>query len=172
MFDTSVHGPLSVSASDRDWASELLSQVAGNDDHPLAVDPIAPFSRLEQQVLRLGLLEGEPPTARGAQPTRLSRAREWVVKVAFGDRGRNPLASPRLEALRRFSAATRHRRGGVDRNELSRFLKAGFSLQHALEIAICAVATSLGQADGAAIRTLRGDLDCGITRQKLLASGI
>lgn len=160
MFDPSVHGPLSVTASDRDWAADLLAQIAGNEDRRAFVDPVAPFDKLEQQALQLGLTEGERPTPRGAQSNPLARVLERLSEWFFGRRVGNALANPRLEALRRFSAATRRQHGVADNAELSRFLEAGFSLQHALEIAICAVATTIGRVDRAAIDTRR----CGLLR--------
>lgn len=167
MFDSKIHGPLSVDDKDRDWASDLLAEVI--DGSAAGARVAAPFSPLEQEVLRLGLLEGERIIARGAHPSLVARTLYRIVQTAFADRRGNALADPKLEALRRFTAATRKRRGGVDRTELAHFLKAGFSLQHALEVAICAVATSIGHADRHAVEELRSTLVQGIARRDMQA---
>lgn len=170
MFDTSIHGPFDVTADDHDWASALLAEVAG--DKPASdAGTTAAFSSIEQQAVRLGLLEGERPVARGAHSNAVGRAKDWLVWFVLGDRRGSSLANPRLEALRRFTAATRHRHGGVDRGELSRFLRAGFNLHHALEIAICAVATSIGRFDARALRGLRAGLDQRIEGRNAIPCG-
>lgn len=170
MFDTRIHGPFDVTADDHDWASALLAEVAGDEPTPHA-GANAAFSSIEQQVVRLGLLEGERPVARGAHPGAIARATDWLVGVVLADRRGSSLADPKLEALRRFTAATRHRHGGVDRGELSLFLRAGFSLRHALEIAICAVATSIGRFDPPALKGLRAGLDQRIAHRNAIPCG-
>lgn len=168
MFETKVEGPYSVSQQDHSWASALLAEITAAE---AAKEGERIFTPLEQQVLRLGLLEGEAPAAAGAKPTLVHRTLDWMYQALFSKRGGRSLANPRLEALRRFTAATRKRRGGVDRQELSSFLMAGFSLQHALEIAICAVATTIGGAELDEAHRLRARLGRSVNRPIMTARG-
>jgi AhpD family alkylhydroperoxidase len=51
-------------------------------------------------------------------------------------RAGQPLASPRLEALRVFTLAVLEARGGVSEHDLSLFLAGGYSRQNALEVVL------------------------------------
>ncbi|MBY8822364.1 hypothetical protein [Sphingomonas colocasiae] len=78
------------------------------------------FSALEMSVVALAARD----TAWSVRPrTRFVR----IVEALFGIRRSNPLANPRLEALRRFAVIARTVRGAVPAPELQAFFAAGFS---------------------------------------------
>jgi hypothetical protein len=85
----------------------------------------APLSPIEAQVVELALADG---------PSTLATAR-WrrALAALFGLRPARPLASPRLEALRRFVVLTRHARGGAAK-ETAKLLGLGFTIEQ-----LCAV---------------------------------
>lgn len=77
------------------------------------------FTPLELSVVALAARD----TAWSVRPrTRFVR----IVEALFGIRRSNPLANPRLEALRRFAVIVRSMRGRLPASELEAFLAAGF----------------------------------------------
>ena len=86
------------------------------------------FAPLELKVIALA--EADPIASIGA-PTRFTRFFErW-----FGITRPAPLADARLEALRRFAVLARVSGGRLPREEVRRFVEAGFSMlqAHALQ---------------------------------------
>lgn len=57
-------------------------------------------------------------------------------ELLSGLRAAEPLADPKLEALRRFTLAALRRHGGVSDDELEAFLEVGYSRRHALELMV------------------------------------
>jgi len=56
------------------------------------------------------------------------------VEALFGFHPANPLADPRLEALRRFAVLARIARGALPAAEIDAFIAAGFSRRAALTL--------------------------------------
>jgi hypothetical protein len=59
-----------------------------------------------------------------------------LAGALFGVRPPNPLADPRLEALRRFAVLARVSNGDVPGDEIERFLAAGFTTRAALTLSL------------------------------------
>lgn len=93
----------------------------------------APLSPIEAQVVELALADG---------PSTLATAR-WRRGLAalFGLRPARPLASPRLETLRRFVVLTRYARAAAAK-EMTKLLGLGFTIEQlcAIQQRIAAVA--------------------------------
>lgn len=129
MLHSVITPSIPLSQEDIDWAAKLLAEVVESSTQP------AVFTRIEQEAIELGLSECERVIARGAATGRVARAVDWFITSVVGVRGGRALADPRLDALRRFSAATRQRQGAIDNDELALLLQAGFSREHASVIA-------------------------------------
>lgn len=84
------------------------------------------FSPTELRVISLA--ERHDATREIAPTSRLGRFVEW----ALGLRLARPLADPRLESLRRFSSLARHHPARLGRDDVRRFVAAGFSQGQAL----------------------------------------
>lgn len=82
-----------------------------------------PFTRLEQQVLRLAVAGGERPAPRSAAGRLVRRAADRLSARRGGD----GLANARLEALREHAAALRFGAGASD----ATLLDAGYSAEQA-----------------------------------------
>jgi hypothetical protein len=78
------------------------------------------FAPLELKVI--GLAEADPVASIGP-PTRFAR---WFERW-FGFERASPLADARLEALRRFAVLARVTGGQLPREEIERFVAAGFT---------------------------------------------
>jgi hypothetical protein len=80
----------------------------------------ATFSALEWSVVALARRDslGSLRT-----PGRIAKA----MAVVFGSRSENPIADPRLEALRRAAVHAWHRSFAIPESEIERFYEAGFS---------------------------------------------
>ena len=96
----------------------------GTSERPeLALTPPL-FTRGEYQVIELARRDG----------IRSIRPRSWPTRIAerlFGIRPANPLADPRLEAIRRFAVAVKHGHGSMIEAEYRQFQAAGYALGHA-----------------------------------------
>lgn len=57
-----------------------------------------------------------------------------IVRLIFGVERRNPLSSPRLEALRRMAVLSWHHGYNVSSHDIGDFLSAGFSQDHYEEL--------------------------------------
>jgi hypothetical protein len=94
------------------WPFDVAAQQA--DETTTAAPATEPvFTPLELHVLALA-----------------ARDAAWSVRIVealFGIRRPNPLANPRLEALRRFAVIVRNLRGSPPAAEIEAFLAAGFS---------------------------------------------
>lgn len=101
------------------WPFGVAAQQADETETAVpATEPV--FSALEMRVVALAARD----TAWSVRPrTRFVR----IVEALFGIRRSNPLADPRLEALRRFTIIVRNMRGRLPAAELEAFLAAGFS---------------------------------------------
>jgi hypothetical protein len=93
-------------------------------ESPAAESNEVRFAPLELQVI--GLAEADPVASIGA-PTRFAR---WFERW-FGFERPAPLADARLEALRRFAVLVRVTGGRLPREDVERFLTAGFTLLQA-----------------------------------------
>lgn len=103
-----------------------VARVAGNET----------FTPLEMNVIALADAD-HPGSVR--ENTRFGR----FMERAFGIRGNNALADPRLEALRRFAVLARHGDGTIQPREIDLFISAGFSLSQARSLRLGAPATSV-----------------------------
>ncbi len=101
--------------------------------------PAAAFSALEWSVVALARRDSLGSLR---APGRIARA----MAVVFGGTSENPIADPRLEALRRMAVQAWHRGFAVAESEMARFFAAGFSANQ-LELLL----TSIGRD-----RTVRG----------------
>lgn len=101
--------------------------------------PTAALSALEWSVVALARQDS---MASLRTPGRVAKA----MAAIFGGSSENPIADPRLEALRRVSVHGWHRGFAIPESETRRFYDAGFSPDH-LEL----VLTSISRA-----RTSRG----------------
>jgi len=101
------------------WPFDVAAQQA--DETTTAAPATEPvFTPLELHVLALAARDA----AWSVRPrTRFVR----IVEAMFGIRRPNPLANPRLEALRRFAVIVRNLRGSPPAAEIEAFLAAGFS---------------------------------------------
>lgn len=89
--------------------------------------PEPAFTPIELSVIALARVDG-PATV---------RRRTWLTRLAkamFGIGLPNPLADPRLEALRRFAIVARDHRGDPPQAEIDRFLAAGFTALAAITL--------------------------------------
>jgi hypothetical protein len=82
------------------------------------------FTRGEDQVIALARRDSIASIRPGSWLTNMARRLFGIVPA-------NPLADPRLEAIRRFAVAARHGHGGTIDMERRQFLAAGFSPGHA-----------------------------------------
>lgn len=82
--------------------------------------PSASFSALEWSVVALARRDSLGSLR---SPGRLAKA----MAVVFGGTSENPIADPRLEALRRMAVQAWHRGFAVAESEMARFFAAGFS---------------------------------------------
>ena len=98
--------------------------VAPRSDLTPARDAAEPFTPLERTVVSLSLCE---------RASSLRTPGRFGVRLArlFALRRANPLADPRLEALRRFAVAARLRTGRALARERTAFLGHGFSSSQA-----------------------------------------
>jgi len=105
------------------WPVDVAAVPA--DETTIAVPTTEPvFTPLELRVVALAARD----TGWSVRPrTRFVR----IVEALFGIRRPNPLANPRLEALRRFAVVARNVRGKLPAAEIEAFLAAGFS-RHAV----------------------------------------
>ena len=78
------------------------------------------FSALEWSVVALARRDS---LASLRAPGRIAKA----MAVVFGSSSANPIADPRLEALRRIAVQGWHRGFAVAESEMTRFFEAGFS---------------------------------------------
>ena len=60
------------------------------------------------------------------------------MAVVFGTGSENPIADPRLEALRRLAVHAWHRGFAVPQSEMDRFFEAGFSVDQ-LELLLTSI---------------------------------
>lgn len=91
----------------------------------------ASFSALEWSVIALARRDslGSLRT-----PGRIAKA----MAVVFGNRSENPIADPRLEALRRTAVHAWHRSFAIPEGEIQRFYDAGFSAEQ-LELLLTSI---------------------------------
>ncbi len=82
--------------------------------------PAISFSALEWSVVALARRDS---LASLRTPGRIAKA----MAAVFGSSSENPIADPRLEALRRMAVQGWHRGFAVPESEMARFFKAGFS---------------------------------------------
>lgn len=85
------------------------------------------FTPVELSVITLAAIDGASTI----------RPRSWLSRLAarlFGVGRPNPLADPRLEALRRFAIVARDHRGDPPQTEIDRFLAAGFTALAAITL--------------------------------------
>lgn len=95
--------------------------------------PTVGFSALEWLVVALARQDS---LASLRTPGRIAKA----MAVVFGGSSKNPIADPRLEALRRMAVQGWHRGFAVPESEMARFSQAGFSADQ-LELLL----TSIGR---------------------------
>jgi hypothetical protein len=95
--------------------------------------PTASFSALEWSVVALARRDSFGSLR---APGRIAKA----MAAVFGGTSENPIADPRLEALRRMAVQAWHRGFAVAESEMARFFEAGFSANH-LELLL----TSIGR---------------------------
>ncbi len=101
------------------WPFGVAAQQA-DETKTAAPGPEPVFTALELHVLALAARD----TAWSVRPrTRFVR----IAEALFGIRRPNPLANPRLEALRRFAVVARYLRDRLPAYEIDAFLAAGFS---------------------------------------------
>ncbi len=110
-------------------AAEPLRLPAAAAPRPVAPAPApAPaFTPVELSVISLARVDGLATL----------RPRNWLTRLAerlFGVGRPNPLADPRLEALRRFALIVRNHRGDPPQGEIDRFLAAGFTARAAIAL--------------------------------------
>ena len=111
-------------AADPIRASATVAAVATADE---PVGTAAVFTPVERSVIALARIDG-PSSIRS--PRLLAR----LARRLFGIGPANPLANPRLEALRRFAILARSSRGRPPRREIELFLAAGFTPGAALSL--------------------------------------
>lgn len=85
------------------------------------------FTPAERAVIAVARVDGASSVRRRTRLTRLASA-------LFGIAPPNPLANPRLEALRRFAVLARLTGGHPSRREIETFLAAGFEPRAALTL--------------------------------------
>ena len=108
----------------RDFTAELVPS------EPLTANrlaAVAGLSDLERRTLRLARRD---PAASAVPPSRLGRR----LRRLFGVNAPNPLADPRLEALRRYAVMLRHHTQALPRTETERLRNAGFSERQIFEV--------------------------------------
>ena len=106
-------------------AAEPLHLPAAAAPRPVA--PAPAFTPVELSVIGLARVDGLATL----------RPRNWLTRLAerlFGVGRPNPLADPRLEALRRFALIVRNHRGDPPQGEIDRFLAAGFTARAAIAL--------------------------------------
>jgi hypothetical protein len=100
------------------WTAE---QAEGNRPAGATADDAALFSSLELRVINLGARSDVSREMTGA--SRIGRFLESTLGLKL-DR---PLASPRLERLRRYASMIRHHPDQLDETDLGALIEAGFS---------------------------------------------
>jgi hypothetical protein len=112
-----------------DWERAVAVEpppVAAPASASASPDPV--FTPAERHVIAVARIDGPGSVRPRTVLTRLAGA-------LFGMNPPNPLADPRLEALRRFAVLARVSGGDVPRHEIDRFLAAGFTPGAALALA-------------------------------------
>ncbi len=126
------------------------------------------FDPLERDVVRIALMEGHISVEPDVAATARGRAARRLAAMLVGDRRKGSLANERLEALRRFAAVVRSGSGALDRGELRRFFRAGYSVRQALEVSLLAAAMTIGSADWPSWDEVDEVLNDGVTGFRLL----
>lgn len=96
----------------------------------------ASFSALEWSVVALARRDSLSSLR---TPGRIGKA----IAVVFGSASENPIADPRLEALRRMAVYGWHRGFAVPESEIDRFHEAGFSVDQ-LELLLTSISRDRG----------------------------
>lgn len=97
-----------------------IAPASGSRVSTINMAPAASFSALEWSVVALARRDSLGSLR---NPGRIAKA----MAVVFGSRTENPIADPKLEALRRTAVHAWHRSFAIPESEIERFHDAGFS---------------------------------------------
>lgn len=94
------------------------------------------LSPTERQVVLLAVSRANHCEYCMAAHTVIAKMQSVPGAVVEAIRNGNPIADPKLEALRRFSTAVVRKRGVLDADELESFFNAGYSRANILEVIV------------------------------------